>query len=1245
MGVIRYSDFDLEIDSDQEHGGFRTTVLKAPAGEKSTARLPELDEDALEGLASHVADARDVVAVNPQPVEIDIDAVKAVGGDLYRALFAEDVGEALRDSLWKVTSGARGLRIRLRVAPALARVPWEYVYHERLDRFLCLSVETPVVRYLDTGEAPRVVSVEPPLRVLVMISDPTDYPALDADGEFARLMEAMSQQMKLGRITLERLGDPTMQALLDRLRGGGVHVFHFIGHGAFEADQQDGLLVLKGSDGKGVLAPGDDLGTALHDHRSLRLAVLNTCEGARGSVRNPFGGTAQGLIQQRVPAVVAMQYKISDVAAKVISEQLYASIVRGFPVDAALGEARKTLFLSGNRLEWATPVLFMRSPNGRIFSIRDAPSVEVQVAEVDPLAPEGGEVADPAVILTQDAAVHVDSEPGALLTPAPASRPAPKERRPPIDLRPKDFPGLLGREAEVRTVTSAFLSDGGTSTEPVEITGRAGAGKTAVVRNVAHHPSAQFPNGVVYTASEQGPQDFLRFLFQTFYETDVAIMPMEAELRAGLHEIHALVEIDDVTYSRDELEMLTNVAPNCLFVLSSERSVLLEQGPTVAVRGLPQEAALRLLEQRLDRSLTPDEVPTARLLIEAVGGLPLPLVQAAARVRLDGISLEGAMDEARAAAVQVSLPVPPAPLSEAERRVASVLAAVSAPVDAGVLALATGLPEAKEVAEALKERGLVESHSPRYSLAETVPPNVLAELDLDAWGERALEALAAWVEEPPRRANRILEQADAVAAILRWGEEREKWPAVIRLGRAVERTFAVAARWERWAEILGRIRRAATALEDRAQEGWSLHQLGTRAVALDQIDEGKELLFDALRIRRSIRDRAGVKATTHNLRFIGAPIPPPPLRGLLRWLLPSIIVAAVVVGAIALFGGGGDELETGTASLSFSPDRVRFSDQEVGSESAPETVTITSTGDQAVKIKAVHIEPDERDFEIESSPCEGANLATQEPCTVTVLFHPTRDDVRHAVLVVGNSTDDGPLRIRLSGTGTPPAGPSGPTAAARPTIELDPDQPLEFIDRGQDRTLSIHNGGKADLSVSLSLEPPEGISIDQAELLKQFAADLDSCSMIKPNDTCPVTFRFAGNPDLPTSATLVIDNNATDQPIRVPLTGVPNVSVRLGTFAFDPAESRWEAEATVMNIGTAPFEVFDATTTDPEVFSIVDNGCVGAQVGIDGSCTITIVASAPCPQEVWTATLQVSDSTVAGIHSAELRYVQDCSVE
>jgi tetratricopeptide (TPR) repeat protein len=102
----------------------------------------------------------------------------------------------------------------------------------------------------------------------------------------------------------------------------------------------------------------------------LRLAILNACEGARADRTDPFAGTAQSLVQQGIPAVIAMQFEITDQAAIAFAHEFYEAISDNYPVDAALTEARKTLFGMGHGLEWGTPVLYLRAPNGRIFDVQ-----------------------------------------------------------------------------------------------------------------------------------------------------------------------------------------------------------------------------------------------------------------------------------------------------------------------------------------------------------------------------------------------------------------------------------------------------------------------------------------------------------------------------------------------------------------------------------------------------------------------------------------------------------------------------------------------------------------------------------------------------------------------------------------------------------------------------------------------------------------------------------------------------------
>jgi hypothetical protein len=74
-----------------------------------------------------------------------------------------------------------------------------------------------------------------------------------------------------------------------------------------------------------------------------------------------------------------MQAPITDEAAKVLAHEFYLALADGYPVDAALAEARKAIYRQGNELEWGTPVLFMRSTDGILW--KTPAEEENQVAE------------------------------------------------------------------------------------------------------------------------------------------------------------------------------------------------------------------------------------------------------------------------------------------------------------------------------------------------------------------------------------------------------------------------------------------------------------------------------------------------------------------------------------------------------------------------------------------------------------------------------------------------------------------------------------------------------------------------------------------------------------------------------------------------------------------------------------------------------------------------------------------------
>ena len=128
----------------------------------------------------------------------------------------------------------------------------------------------------------------------------------------------------------------------------------------------------------------------LADQNVLRLVVLNSCEGARTTLTDPYAGVATTLIRLGVPAVVAMQFEISDDAAVLFAEELYTNLIgRQDPIDAAVAEARKAIYSEVDKVEWATPVLYVRDPDAELFRF------EVEKAALPPPPPPDLRTATP----------------------------------------------------------------------------------------------------------------------------------------------------------------------------------------------------------------------------------------------------------------------------------------------------------------------------------------------------------------------------------------------------------------------------------------------------------------------------------------------------------------------------------------------------------------------------------------------------------------------------------------------------------------------------------------------------------------------------------------------------------------------------------------------------------------------------------------------------------------------------------
>ncbi|HEY7357366.1 MAG TPA: tetratricopeptide repeat protein, partial [Ktedonobacterales bacterium] len=322
-----------------------------------------------------------------------------------------------------------------------AALPWEYLYDPRQADYLCLSRHTLLVRYLEVPQPIQPLLIEPPLRILAMVASPAELDPLDVGREQERMRRALQDLEAGGLVELTWLEGQTWRHVQRAMRAGPWHIFHFIGHGGFDPNADEGVIALANEEGRAHLLRATELGRLLANHDALRLVILNACEGAKSSQRDIFSSTAATLARRGIPAVLAMQEEITDHAAIECTRAFYEALSDGLPVDAAVSEARTAISVSvTNTLEWGTPVLYMRAPDGVLFNLAKPAARPKPAPTPAPAAPE------PA--------------------PAPPVQPALRETTPPAPAIADDpaatqvGPGLSLPEAEKPKTKNEWLEEG-----------------------------------------------------------------------------------------------------------------------------------------------------------------------------------------------------------------------------------------------------------------------------------------------------------------------------------------------------------------------------------------------------------------------------------------------------------------------------------------------------------------------------------------------------------------------------------------------------------------------------------------------------------------------------------------------------------------------------------------------------------------------------------------------------------------
>lgn len=298
--------------------------------------------------------------------------LKKYGNNLYNLIFNGDFDIEFK-KLCK-----ESFCLHLHLPPSLEILPWEYLADE--EDFL-FKGRNCLVRVPSEKKDVSLQRIAPPVRILVVISNPPDLPEnmkLDVVREKRLIKDALRPLIDEGKLAVKWEDEASLERIQDALINFKPHVIHYTGHGDFDGEK--GIVLLEDGKDHSMPVSGILLAERLAG-RDVRLIVLSGCQTAMTKNTDPFSSVAGALAKKDVPSIIAMQQSILDDSAIVFASRFYMALANGEPLDVALGEARLSMDTPRTTrdnpkphslIDWGIPVLISSARDLNLFNIDDA---------------------------------------------------------------------------------------------------------------------------------------------------------------------------------------------------------------------------------------------------------------------------------------------------------------------------------------------------------------------------------------------------------------------------------------------------------------------------------------------------------------------------------------------------------------------------------------------------------------------------------------------------------------------------------------------------------------------------------------------------------------------------------------------------------------------------------------------------------------------------------------------------------
>lgn len=302
--------------------------------------------------------------------------LKKYGQLLFNSLFADEKLLSFFERIYTISQALEAkLRIRLFIASGA-----EDLHHLRWE-LLCRSDGSPLLtnenilfsRYISSQDfRPERLRPLYSLRALIVVANPADIEKYEVNG--VRLTsinvdeEIERTKTALGDIEAKALnGRITLNNIIDQLREG-YDILYLVCHGALIEGEP--YLWLEDEKGKVARIEGKEFIIRINElQQRPRLIVLASCESSgindnANTYQNTLTGLGPGLAEKGIPAVLAMQGKISMKTIEQFMPVFFKEFRKDGYLDLAMTKARGTI---RDRYDNWMPVLFMRLKTGRLW--------------------------------------------------------------------------------------------------------------------------------------------------------------------------------------------------------------------------------------------------------------------------------------------------------------------------------------------------------------------------------------------------------------------------------------------------------------------------------------------------------------------------------------------------------------------------------------------------------------------------------------------------------------------------------------------------------------------------------------------------------------------------------------------------------------------------------------------------------------------------------------------------------------